>query len=266
MHLRKFSLRFLHPKTIVGAVLAALFFTLSSATASADAEGCTLPTSVQLSAYQQDLVNFVVSPTQTKSTFKQIKITTKDVLNRLATHYAMTFPVGSKLCFHRGTGDTTMNVYDKTNNHLLTVEEAVVDLIREEPAFHSEIVPGEFILKCSDLASPPPGCEDIPATVPVPSQTNLLAVTRTRDYSTSFLTGQYWAIGALMLHFDTTPALDADLRGQLVAQFSWRTPSLIFKTTENTDVMGLGYFDGQPAIFAGKVRVLGSIPLIDGRP
>lgn len=259
MPLRKFSLRFLRPVT-TGVIFATLFCVFGSTKASA--EGCTLLTTIQLTAYQQDLVDVVISPTQTRSTFKQIKITTQDVLNRLATHYATTFPPGSKLCFHRGTGDTTMNVYDKANNHLLTVDEAVIDLVRQEPTFHPEIVPGEFILKCADLPLPPPGCVDIPQMVLVPSQTNLLAITRTRDATTSFLTGQYWTLGALQLHFGSAPAIDTEPGGQMVAQFSWKAPSLILKTTENIDVAGPGTLDSKPTIFTGKIRLLGSILLI----
>lgn len=258
MQLRNLSMKSLRVNVVSSLALLGI---LSAAT-TANAQ-CPLLLSVKLTAYQQDLVDEEVSPTLIQSTFKQIKITTLDVLDLLAEHYDMTFPTGSKICFHRDSGDTTMNVYDKSGNLLLKVDEAVMDILsRPEPSFDLYTVPDEWVVKCDELEDPPDGCVDIPLQIFRHTNSHLLALSRVR--TNDFVAGQYWTIGILRL--TSTPAIDVVLGGQMISKFTWTLPATVLKTTETIDVMARGELDGEPAIFAGRIRFLGQIPLIQPPP
>lgn len=84
-----------------------------------------LTLSVQLTAYQQDLVEEQVSSTLVKSTVQQIKITTQDILDLLAEYHGETFPTGSTICFESGG---TVQIRDASGAWLLTVDDAVIPL------------------------------------------------------------------------------------------------------------------------------------------
>lgn len=89
---------------------------------SAQAADC-LVLSVQLTAYQQDLVEEQVSPTLMKSTVKQVKITTQDLLDRLAQYHSLPpFPAGTQICLDT---EEEAKILDENGTLLLTVNTAV---------------------------------------------------------------------------------------------------------------------------------------------
>ncbi len=259
MQLRKLTTKLLRAQIAPG--LALIWILTATTTASAQ---CPLLFSAQLSARQQDLVDQEVSPTLIKSTMKQIKITTSDVLKVLATHYSTTFPSGSKICFHRDSGDTTMNVYDGKNTLLLKVDESVMDLLaRPEPTFDIYTVPDAWLVQCSTLDPPPDPCIDIPLQILRHTNANILALSRTRSYS--FVAGEYWTIGTMQL-ISAPAMIDVVLSGMLYSKFSWVMPSSILQTQETIDVMSRGQLNGKPTLFTGTIRFLGKLPLLNVAP
>ncbi len=77
----------------------------------------------KLTGSQQGLYEEETAPKLIKSTILRFKLTNKEILQLLATHYAMTFPSGAVIFL---PSDGEISVRDKNGSVLLTVEEAVL--------------------------------------------------------------------------------------------------------------------------------------------
>lgn len=77
----------------------------------------------KLTASQQGLYEEETSPNLIKSTILRFKMTSKEILQLLATHYAMTFPTGSAIFID---SEGAVSVRNKNGDILLAVEETVL--------------------------------------------------------------------------------------------------------------------------------------------